>query len=211
LVIPALNESATIAAVVAGAVQYGVPIVVDDGSTDDTGARAEAAGAIVVRHPLNRGYDVAINSGFIRAEELGCQYVVTLDADAQHDPTTVAKFVMELEAGADVVVGHRDRRARIGELLFAIVATVRFGMRDPLCGMKAYRLSIWKELGHFDSYGSVGTELALYAARRGKRITQLPVPTRDRVDSPRFGRRFRANHRILRALWIGLILPVSKA
>ena len=209
MVIPALNESATIAAVVAGAVRYGVPIVVDDGSTDDTGAHAEAAGATVVRHPVNRGYDAAINSGFIRAAELDCAYVITLDADGQHDPTTVATFISALVAGADVVVGIRDRRARIGESLFAIAATARFGMRDPLCGMKAYRLEVWKELGHFDSYGSVGTELALFAARRGKKIAQLPVPTRDRADAPRFGRRFRANQRILRALWIGLIQPAS--
>jgi hypothetical protein len=59
-------------------------------------------------------------------------------------------------------------------------------------------------VGHFDSYGSIGTELVLYAAKNGKRIAQLPVRTQERIDAPRFGRIFSANRRILYALWMGL-------
>ena len=63
LVVPALNEAATIAAVVKGALRYGTCIVVDDGSTDDTADRARQAGAVVVSHTANLGYDAALNSG----------------------------------------------------------------------------------------------------------------------------------------------------
>lgn len=204
VVIPAFNEAATIGHVVAAASRFGRPIVVDDGSSDDTARRAEDAGAAIVRHSANRGYDGALNSGFARAFDLGCEYVVTVDADGQHDQTTLQPFILALENGADVVVGIRDRRARLAEILFAWVTTARWGIRDPLCGVKAYRIAVWKELGHFDSYQSIGTELSLYAAASGKRIAQLPVKTRDRSDAPRFGRRFAANGRILRALWIGM-------
>lgn len=204
IVIPALNEAATIAGVASNASQYGVPIVVDDGSSDETGELAKAAGARVVRHDTNLGYDQALNSGFARARELGCEYVVTMDADGQHDPTILSFFIQALDAGADVVIGIRDRRQRLAEHVFAWVSSAKWGIRDPLCGMKAYRIGIYKGLGHFDAYDSIGTELAIYAAKSGKKIAQLPIKTRERSDEPRFDRRYSANRRILRSLWRGL-------
>lgn len=204
IVIPALNESATIASVVDGVLRYGTVIVVDDGSTDDTAARASAGGAIVVRHEKNQGYDGALNSGFSRAAELNVDWVVTVDADGQHNASTVGEFVRMLEDGADVVIGIRDRHQRIGESLFSLATRVRWGICDPLSGMKGYRLSVWRELGHFDSYKSIGTELAIFAAAAGKRVVQVPVPTNDRVGAPKFGHRFDANMRILRACWCGM-------
>jgi glycosyltransferase involved in cell wall biosynthesis len=200
LVIPALNEAASIGTVVSNAAAYGLPIVTDDGSTDRTGEVAAAAGATVVRHDVNRGYDQALSSGFARARELGCEFVVTMDADGQHDPAIVGSFLAALEQGADVVVGVRDRRQRIAEHVFAWVARRKWGIRDPLCGMKGYRVRVYDALGHFDSYNSIGTELAIFAAKRGMRITEVPVKTRDRVGSPRFGTRLSANRRIFAAL-----------
>ncbi len=209
IVIPALNEAETIGWVVSNASQYGIPIVVDDGSSDQTGEVATKAGAIVVRHAINLGYDQAINSGFARADELECQYIVTIDADGQHDPTTLPAFLEALDNGAEVVVGVRDRRQRLAEHLFAWVGSAKWGIHDPLCGMKAYRIGIFKELGHFDSSTSIGTELALYAAASGKRIAQLSVKTRERTSEPRFGRRLSANSRILRALWLRFWTPAN--
>lgn len=200
IIIPALNEAQSIAKVVAGASRFGAVIVVDDGSSDATGAVAAAAGADVVRHDINRGYDRALNSGFARAAALGCDAAVTLDADGQHDPQLLQQFIAALERDADVVVGVRDRFQRFAERLFARVAFARWGIRDPLCGMKAYRMEIYRELGHFDSYGSIGTELAIYAAVRGRRIVEIPIRTRDRIGASRFGRRLLGNWRILRAL-----------
>jgi hypothetical protein len=65
-------------------------------------------------------------------------------------------------------------------------------------------MSVYQALGHFDSYRSIGTELALFAARRGYRLAQVAVKTRDRADAPRFGRLLSANLRILRALALGM-------
>lgn len=200
IVIPAFNEASTIGAVVGAVAGYGTPIVVDDGSSDLTSQFASAAGAVVVSHTCNNGYDAALNSGFVRAAELGCDFIVTMDADGQHDPTFLPAFLHELERGADVVVGVRDKRQRLAEHVFAFVSRKLWGISDPLCGLKAYRIEIYLELGYFDSYNSIGTELAIYASRNKKIVTQLPVTTRERLDSPRFGRRFSSNHRIFRAL-----------
>ena len=201
IVIPAYNEGATIASIVRAVIQYGVPIVVDDGSSDQTDQIARDAGAEVVRHDSNLGYDAALNSGFLCANKIGCDFALTMDADGQHNPSLLPVFIDALGEGADIVIGVRDRMQRIAEHVFAMVSHVLWDIRDPLCGMKAYRIELYRSLGHFDAYGSIGTELAIYAARQHKNIVQIPVLTRDRVDAPRFGRKLCANLQILKALY----------
>jgi glycosyltransferase involved in cell wall biosynthesis len=205
IVIPALNEEQSIGGVVRACREYGVPIVVDDGSCDRTADISRSEGAEVVSHPLNRGYDAAIDSGFRRADALGCEFVVTIDADGQHNPELLAKYSALLEGGADVVIGNRSRRQRLAEHCFAYLTALLYGIADPLCGLKGYRLAVYRALGHFDSYGSVGTELALFAVRSGYRIEQLPVPVRERIGTPRFGRTIAANYKIFRALVLSFI------
>jgi len=204
IVIPALNEAASIGRIVTHASRHGLPIVVDDGSSDDTGRIARDAGADVVQHPQTRGYDQALESGFARATTIQCENVITLDGDGQHDPQLLSMFIQALETGADVVIGVRDKKQRVSERAFAIAAGCLWGVHDPLCGMKGYRLSLYRELGHFDSYGSIGTELALFAARAGRRIVEIPIVTRPRSGSSRFGQALSANWRIFRALVLSL-------
>lgn len=200
IVIPALNESTTIANVVEVAKRYGLPIVVDDGSTDDTAKLSQEAGAIVVSHGRNRGYDVAINSGFRKAIELNTEVIITLDADGQHDPTLIQNFIEQMDAGADMVIGIRGSRQRMAEHLFAWYTNIRFGIKDPLCGMKAYRRKIFDASGHFDSYGSVGTELMIFAAKKKYNFVQIPLNVKARTDQSRFGRVIVGNYRICRAM-----------
>ena len=204
IVIPAWNEAATIGQVVARVAGIGRVIVVDDGSSDNTGEIARASGAETVLHAGNEGYDRALDSGFRRAAELKCAYVITLDADGQHPADMIAAYLARLEDGSDLVLGVRDRYQRMGERLFAILTRAAFGIDDPLCGMKGYRMALYRELGHFDSYGSIGTELMLHSVRHGARFVQLPLKTAERRDTPRFGRLVCANFKILRAAAIGI-------
>ena len=200
VVIPALNESATIVDVVEAAGRYGVPIVVDDGSTDNTAALARQAGAVVVSHESNWGYDAALNSGFKKAAELGSDVIITVDADGQHDPSLIQKFIDSIDAGADVVTGIRSRRQRFAEHLFAWYTSFHFGIKDPLCGMKAYRTAVYEALGHFDSCGSVGTELMIFAAKHGYRLGQIEFEVRERKGQSRFGQILAGNYKIIRAM-----------
>ena len=101
------------------------------------------------------------------------------------------------------MLGVRDRKPRLAEHVFAWY-TRRFGVADPLCGMKAYRIEVYRALGHFDAYRSIGAELALFAARNGYRLASVPVQIRDRAGEPRFGRRLSANLKIFRALALSL-------
>jgi len=205
IVIPALNESATIARVVKGASEWGTCIVVDDGSTDRTAALAASAGAIVVSHGINRGYDSALDSGFQRACEAGCEIIITLDADGQHNPDLLQRFIARMDEGAALVLGVRNRKQRLAETVFAWYTRARYGIDDPLCGMKAYRADLYAALGHFDSCKSVGTELMLFAARRHVRTAVVPFEVRDRVGQARFGSIIVGNWRILRALALAIL------
>lgn len=204
IIVPAFNESATIKSVVEAVKAYGEPIVVDDGSADNTAELAARAGAVVVSHDKNRGYDSALNTGFIKASELGVEIIITVDADGQHDPSLIQEFIYAIEAGADVVVGIRSRRQRIAEHIFAWYTRLRYGINDPMCGMKAYRKSVYDALGYFDSYGSIGTELMLFAATKGYQFRQISFVLRERDGNSKFGQMLLGNYKILCAmmLWI---------
>lgn len=204
-VIPAFNEARSIETVVRQVSQRALAIVVDDGSSDDTAALARAAGAYVVSHSQNRGYDAALETGLRTARTLGCTFAVTMDADGQHDPSLLDRFSSELECGADLVVGHRDRTQRWSEALFCAIGRVVWGLNDPLCGMKGYRLCILSKVEELNTYASIGTELALHLINSGVLPIQPKIKTHQRDGISRFGGGVKANLRICKAMWIGLV------
>jgi len=107
--IPGYQEGPRIAAVVERARAYLPVVVVDDGSTDDTAAQAEKAGATVLRQSPNAGKGAALRMGFRHALEQGAAAVVTLDADGQHDPAEIPAFLAAFrEARPELVLGCRD-------------------------------------------------------------------------------------------------------
>ncbi|MBL7005430.1 MAG: glycosyltransferase family 2 protein [Gammaproteobacteria bacterium] len=206
IVIPAFNEENTIFSVVQSVKRYGTAIVVNDASTDRTQEMAEKAGAITIMHENNKGYDGALNSGFAKAEELSCYMVVTFDADGQHNANLLEEYIQLIDSGFRVVIGNRDKFQRVAEYIFSWVARAKWGIVDPLCGMKAYHIDVYKNLGYFDSYNSIGTELSIFASKSSISIAQLPIMINKRVDKPRFGNRISSNIRILKAIFHGLKL-----
>ena len=210
IVIPALNEEVAIEHVIRAVMPYAVPVVVDDGSSDNTVIKARKAGAIVVVHMRNMGYDAALETGLFHAIKLGFCYAITMDGDGQHMPETIELFKKRLEGGADLVIGIRDRHQRFAEALFALVGKYIWGVEDPLCGMKGYRLKLIADIGYFDSYKSIGTEFTLYAARSGYRIYQVPITTCERRGTSRFGVGLKGNWKIIKALAKGLMTTKNR-
>jgi glycosyltransferase involved in cell wall biosynthesis len=109
LVIPAYNEEQRVGETVESlAAHRGRIIVVDDGSLDQTAEVARRAGAIVLRHAINRGQGAALQTGIDFALRRGAEVIVTFDADGQHDPADVEKVAAPVLAGeVDVVLGSR--------------------------------------------------------------------------------------------------------
>ena len=201
IVIPAYNEESTIAKVVKSVSKYGTAVVVNDASIDDTSLQASKAGAIVVNHLKNRGYDDALNSGFVEADKRNCHAVITFDADGQHSSEMLKKYISELQNGADLVLGVRPKPARFSERLFMYYTRYRFNWMDPLCGMKGYSMKLYRKRGYFDSIRSIGTELAIYGLVNGYISVQIAIPIAKRQDKPRFSSIFWSNILIIKSLY----------
>lgn len=201
VIIPAFREGKTIGPVVVAAQRHAPVIVVDDCSSDETGARAAAAGATVVRNEMNLGYEGSLNAGFAKAMQLNFEYAITMDADGEHDPSLLSQFCKILvDEKIPLVLGVRPRKQRFAEVVMGYYVKLRFGADDILCGMKGYQLQLVTDHGGFDLSHSIGTELAIDALRRGTAFRQVPVSGQPRQDTPRFDRRFAANWRIFKAL-----------
>lgn len=201
IVIPAYNEAQSIFEVIEQVKVFGLVIVVNDFSYDDTATVAKSAGAIVINHENNKGYDEALNSGMKKAFELGCDFVVTFDADGQHTTERLQVFLDALEEGTDLVLGVRPKTARITEWLFAKESRLLWGIRDPLCGMKGYNMKLWRDNHGFDHCQSIGSELAIQSVRKGASFVQIDIPILEReYGTPRFGHILKANWRILLAM-----------
>jgi len=153
-VIPAYNESETITSVVHSLLERTPSLdvlVVDDGSTDDTGPLARAAGARVLRLPFNVGIGGAVQSGFTFALDNGYERMVQVDADGQHMPEEIVKLSTEMDENPelDIVCGSRfltdqgypapiSRRTGIHIFAFLLSRIVGQRVSDPTSGFRLY-------------------------------------------------------------------------
>tara|TARA_Y100000991_G_scaffold206681_1_gene184019 strand:- start:274 stop:924 length:651 start_codon:yes stop_codon:yes gene_type:complete len=200
ILIPALNEAKTIFSVVKKIEKFGIPFVIDDGSIDKTYSLAKKARANLIKHKKNLGYDQSLNSGFNIASMKGFKYIITFDADDQHDSKIISNFLDSLKNGSKVVCGIRNRKQRFAENIFSLYTNFRWGIKDPLCGMKGYSIDLYKELGHFDSYKSIGTELLLFALDQKYNFDQIHITVNERKDCSRFGSSLKVNLKIIFSL-----------
>jgi glycosyltransferase involved in cell wall biosynthesis len=107
--LPAHNEAARILPVLQGVLAYLPALVIDDGSNDNTAQLAEDAGARVFRQNPNAGKGAALRSGFQQAINLGCDAVITLDSDGQHDPGDIPVFLTRYgQLKPDLIIGYRN-------------------------------------------------------------------------------------------------------
>jgi glycosyltransferase involved in cell wall biosynthesis len=184
--IPAYNESGRVAEVVSGVAAYLPPIVIDDGSTDDTAAIAEAAGATVVRQWPNQGKGAALREGFRRALEERCDAVITLDADGQHDPAEIPKFLEAFAARrADLIIGQRRLRwmppiRRLANWLGRKTFSWALGRPVP-DNQSGYRLVSRRLMVALDAAEELGFEFELEmivtCVRQGFTLDWVPIRT----------------------------------
>ena len=204
LLIPAYNEEGTIGNVILAVSGFGQVFVVDDGSHDATADIAQRHGAVVLSQGGNFGYDSALSFGLSTLRDLEFDFVVTLDADGQHDFNDVQPLLDELVAGADLVVGNRPQKARFMERAFGLFTNSLWGVGDPLCGMKGYQTSLLLRKSKLKSYNSVGTEVLMFALNHGFTVKSIPISGRERLGKSRFAGVLRGNFIIAIALVVAL-------
>jgi glycosyltransferase involved in cell wall biosynthesis len=184
--IPAYQEGPRIGAVVIGALRYLPVVVIDDGSTDDTAAAGAAAGATVLRQQPNAGKGAALRAGFRHALAGGAAAALTLDADGQHDPDEIPRFVDAFTArGAELIIGRRDPRAmpavrRVSNVLGGAMLAVALGRAVP-DNQSGYRLIGRTLMGKMLESEETGFEFEVEMIARcivlGLPIDSVPIRT----------------------------------
>jgi glycosyltransferase involved in cell wall biosynthesis len=165
-------------------------LVIDDGSRDDTAEQARRAGAQVIRHDLTRGVGAAFQTALVVARESGVEFLVTIDADGQFDPTDIPHVAAPVLAGeADFATGSRfvdpalepemPRMKRWGNRQIARIVSGLTGHRfaDVSCGMRCYSREALLHLNVLGKF-TYTHEVLLDLCFKGLRVVEVPIRVR---------------------------------
>ena len=185
--LPAYNEEQNIAKIITQLKQHTDTIIVcNDGSNDSTSLIAEKLGAIVINHPKNLGYGASIHSLFNKGKEIGCDILVTFDADGQHNVKDIG-LVMQpiLDQKADIVIGSRflDKNSsipkyrKIGIKVITKIAKTSIGknITDSQSGFRAYSKKILNAITPLDYGMGVSTEILIKASKMNFKVVEVPI------------------------------------
>ena len=223
-VIPAYNEQETVARVIDSLHEHAPGfdiLVVDDGSTDNTGDIARSTGATVLRHPFNLGIGGAVQSGFIYALENGYEHMVQIDGDGQHcaDQIRVLQDEMAADRRMDMVCGSRflteeygypapiSRRTGIHIFAFMLSRIVGQRVSDPTSGFRLYNRRAIALFASDYPHDYPEVEAVLMVHHHRLRMIEVPVRMLQRdggVSSIRSGKSVYYMIKVLLAIFIGL-------
>jgi len=194
IILPAYNEAANITRTL-HALSQALPLVdvlvINDGSEDDTGALAEAAGAAVLHLPYNVGIGAGVQTGLLYAQRQGYAVVARNDGDGQHAPEGLAHLLERLACGdVDMVIGSRflgddygtplARRLGIGLLASLISRIVGQPITDPTSGYAVFNRRAIDLFARVYPHDYPEPEAIVMAHRSGLRLCEIPVTMRKR-------------------------------
>jgi glycosyltransferase involved in cell wall biosynthesis len=184
--VPAYQEAPRVGRVVEAARVHLPVLVVDDGSSDGTADVARSAGATVLVQRPNAGKGAALRTGFAWAVDHGFDAVVTLDADGQHDPTEIPRFIEAFGDGsADLVIGRRDFRRmppvrRVSNVVGGWAMSWAAGrpIPDNQSGYRLLSRRLMEAVAVSDEHGfEYEIEMITTCIRRGYVLAWVPIRT----------------------------------
>ncbi len=190
IAIPTYNEARHVGRVVDEILPYAKDIlIIDDASTDSTPGIVKELPVRVIRHEKNMGYGAALIDAFTYADQSGFDWVITMDADGQHEADSIPTFIEAIKTDAwDLISGSRYLAARCDDDLpppqrrgvnFRITRTINdlFGLEltDSFCGFKAHRTSAMKRLALSETGYAFPLQLWPRVWESGLRVREIPV------------------------------------
>lgn len=188
VLIPSLNEAKTIGGIVSELRAKQLTVyVVDDGSTDDTAALAQAQGAIVVTHKKNMGKGASMREGFRHIVKKGFEAVIVMDGDGQHLVSDIDGFIDRKALGnADIIIGNRmldvssmpeNRKYtnRFMSLLISMIAGQH--VPDSQSGYRLIRSDVLRKIDFESSNYEIESEMIIKGSRAGFKIASVPIKT----------------------------------
>ena len=182
-VMPAYNEEKTVGGIVKRTKKYvDSVIVIDDCSKDNTSKNAKKAGAIVIRHPKNKGLGGALRTGFSEALKRKADVIITIDADGQHVPEEIPKFIEKINEGYDFVLGERDLKGypffkKFGNFFLNIATNFISGtaLHDTESGFRAFKTSALKKMYLKAERYEIAVEIVFESGRNYLKSTNVPI------------------------------------
>ena len=185
-IIPAYNESKRISKVITGIKKYtNNIIVVDDGSNDNTSEVAKKHKAIVLRHIINMGKGAALKTGCDYAVKQKAEIIIAIDADGQHEPIEIPKFIEKIKKGKDIVFGYRVARKsmpllfKFGNKFINFVTKILYGIKikDTQCGFRAFTSQAYKKIRWNAVDYSMESEMIANVGKNKLKYSQIPIKT----------------------------------
>lgn len=184
VVIPAYNEAKTIKRLVKSVIKVADPIVVNDGSQDDTTEILKKLKIKYLLNQTNKGYEKTIIKGLKYAKKKKYKFILTFDADGQHKLSDLRKIIKILNSDKFYCVyGVRKRLQRFSEYIFSYISKVLYGLEDPLSGLKGYNSKFLKFSRELEN--SICTELLFNIRRKNLSIKQIKIKTNLRKNDSR--------------------------
>ena len=184
-VIPAYNEEKNIADIIKKTKKYvNNVLVIDDGSKDKTKEVAEKASATVLRHIVNLGKGAALKTGCDYAIKNYAKYIVALDADAQHNPEDIPRFIERLKK-YDIVFSYRKASKkmplvlRFGNQFISNVVRTVYGvsLNDTQSGFRAFSKEAYKKIRWNAADYSMESEMIARVGKQKLKYVQIPIQT----------------------------------
>jgi glycosyltransferase involved in cell wall biosynthesis len=188
-VIPAYNEGKTIKKVLEATMpNVDKIVVIDDGSIDDTYDKAVEIATHIISNGTNKGYGIALKKGIEKAMQIGADWIVSLDADSEHNPQEIPKLLNAAkQKNADMVLGSRFLRNgeavkmpfikrasnTISTLMFILLYRVK--LTDSQSGFRVYKRRVFELINCSQNGMLLNTEILIASAKRGLKLVEVPI------------------------------------